>query len=437
VPIETVDAGVTSDNPVEQAPAVAVLPPDAAPAPPGPAPATPPRAKPIPPLPVAPSSTASIAPAVQEQIDLGLASARRAMQKRDGMNCLAAVNALPVNVPVMIGHNIEFHRAQCEMLRGECERGIKRMNEAQDGMGVPPSGEMAAIGMCPISGPYEVRLKRLMVQSYAATTAGLCKPYIKHARTLAGEATAANEKIMIAGVLRHLAKCVGNAGDCAEAEALWKISGTLDEHGNKWDVDKCTAPAALAVTPAVKAAMSMQAFNDALAAAQQSILRRDTRSCRDLVAIADIPQGMESSYNLVAGFCTMMLGDCKAGSDLVQKVYPNHPQTVASNQDIYCPIAGSLDQRLARLRMQLLTFADKRISTPRVEWCSHLIGPAKTAAREAQSADQRAAAAKVLQHAAWCISTAGRCGEANDLWSLSVATDGSASTTPALSAKCT
>ncbi|MBA3503940.1 MAG: hypothetical protein H0T65_26505, partial [Deltaproteobacteria bacterium] len=232
-----------------------------------------------------------------------------------------------------------------------------------------------------------------------------------------------------------LAKCIGNNGDCSAAEALWKNASELDPTGYKWDVDKCAAPAAPA--PA-SAAITVQAFTESLANVQQSILRRDVRGCRDLVAmpVSDIPQGMAPSYNLIAGFCKMMLGDCKAGSDLVAKVYPGDPRILASNQDIYCPIAGTVDQRLARMRMQLLTFADKRLAGPRTEWCSYMIGSAKTAAREAQSGDQRENAAKVLQHIAWCISASGRCGEAHDLWSLSVATDGNASATPALSAKC-
>jgi hypothetical protein len=145
---------------------------------------------------------------------------------------------------------------------------------------------------------------------------------------------------------------------------------------------------------------------------------------------------MQSSYELIAGFCKMMLGDCKAGSELVAKVYPGNTSIVASNQDIYCPISGTLDQRLARMRMQLLTFADKRLGSPRVEWCSYMIGSAKIAAREAQSGDQRERASSVLQHIAWCVSGAGRCGEANDLWSLAVATDSGTDPTPKLSAKC-
>ena len=60
----------------------------------------------------------------------------------------------------------------------------------------------------------------------------------------------------------------------------------------------------------------------------------------------------------------------------------------------------------------------------------------KAAAKEAQTDAQRKSAADILQHEAFCLSAMGRCTDATELWSLSVATDPNASATPKLSAKC-
>ena len=391
------------------------------------------------PVPIAPSGPPTAIPTdVQSQIDLGLAAARRAILKRDGMTCLAAVNALPTNVPPMVAYNIDLHRGQCEMLRGDCEKGIKRVDTAMEGMGSPPNGEAIALANCPVTGPYEVRFKRLVAQAHTAKTPALCRTYVQPAKTLAGEATAANEKVTIGGVLRQLGRCIGDGGDCAEAEALWKLGYDLDQIAYKWDVAKCAMPAA--ATPPANPMVAVQTLTETLNRTQQAITRRDTRACRDLLATppSDIPQGMQMSFDLLAGFCRMMLGDCKAGSALVAKAYGGNAgaDTIESNANIYCPIAGTLEQRLTRMRAQLGAFADTRGGNGHVEWCSYMIGAAKTAAREAQTADHQKRAAKVLQHIATCISNAGRCAEANELWSLSVATDANANPTPKLSAKC-
>jgi len=324
------------------------------------------------------------------------------------------------------------------MLRGDCEKGIKRVDTAMEGMGSPPNGEAIALANCPVTGPYEVRFKRLVAQAHTAKTPALCRTYVQPAKTLAGEATAANEKVTIGGVLRQLGRCIGDGGDCAEAEALWKLGYDLDQIAYKWDVAKCAMPAA--ATPPANPMVAVQTLTETLNRTQQAITRRDTRACRDLLATppSDIPQGMQMSFDLLAGFCRMMLGDCKAGSALVAKAYGGNAgaDTIESNANIYCPIAGTLEQRLTRMRAQLGAFADTRGGNGHIEWCSYMIGAAKTAAREAQTADHQKRAAKVLQHIATCISNAGRCAEANELWSLSVATDANANPTPKLSAKC-
>jgi hypothetical protein len=101
----------------------------------------------------------------------------------------------------------------------------------------------------------------------------------------------------------------------------------------------------------------------------------------------------------------------------------------------YCPIAGTLDERIHMMRNQLSAFADMRIGSGRVEWCNAILPAAKQAAREVQTDEQREHVAKVLNNLAWCISNAGRCGEANELVSLSATVDPDVGR-PKLSAKC-
>jgi hypothetical protein len=131
-----------------------------------------------------------------------------------------------------------------------------------------------------------------------------------------------------------------------------------------------------------------------------------------------------------------MLGDCPGGSARARKGYGQNAPTASILEDDYCPIAGTLDERLHRMQAQLLTFVDKRSTGLHQAWCNYMLGAAKTAAGEARSSTQKALAAKNLQHLAWCASQAGRCGDAADLVSLSLATDANADPSPKLSAKC-
>ena len=385
-----------------------------------------------------PSNPSSITGDVQQQLDLGLAAARRAINKRDGRSCLATIDALPKNIPAMSAFNVDLHRGQCEMLQGDCERGTKRVDAALDGMGSPPNGDAVSLLMCPITGSAQVRFKRLMAQANNAKGVALCRSYVAPAKTLAGEVTVAHEKVGVANTLRQLARCIGDGGDCAEAEAVWMFAKSIDQSQYKWDLEKCAMPASAAPPP--DPAIAMQVFTEKVNKTQQAILRRDAKACKDYLAApaTNVPQGMQMSYDLVAGLCMMMLGDCHGGSARVIKAYgASTAPTAIVMEDNYCAITGTLDQRLARMRMQLSAYADKRGGGGSgVAWCSYMIGPAKTAAGEAQSGDDKARAAAVLQHVAWCISTAGRCGEAHDLVSLSVATDPSANPSPALSPKC-
>jgi hypothetical protein len=374
---------------------------------------------------------------VQQIVELGLAESRRAFFKRDGKRCLAAVDALPkAGVTAMTGFQIEMQRGQCEMLLGECERGTKRVDTAMDNMGSPPNGEALATMYCPVEGTYEVRFKRLGAQGHNAKGMAQCRALVAPAKKLAGEATVPFEKAAVTSVLRQLARCIGEAGDCAEAEALWSFAKSADASPAPWDVAKCTMPASAAPPPDPRKAI--EAFQATLQKAPQALLDRDAKACRAFLSTraADIPQGMEGSFELYAGFCMMMLGDCKGGSARAQKGFGANAPSAPILEDNYCPIAGTLDQRLHRMQAQLLAFVDKRLAPPHQAWCSYMLGAAKAAAGEAQRADQKALAAKNLQHLAWCVSHAGRCGDAADLVSLSLATDANANPSPKLSAKC-
>ncbi len=383
------------------------------------------------------SGATSLPASRQEQIDEALAAARRAILKRDGRGCFAAIANLPTTVPAMTERNIAFHRAQCEMLTGDCDRGIQHANAAMDGMGSPPNGAGIALSLCPITGPYEVRLQRLVAQAHQQSSPAACRGYVTHAKTLAGEATAATDKAQIGGVLRSLATCIGTGGDCAEAAALWKTAHDLDQIPMPMQIKGCaTQPAPSPPMPANPMA-DVMAFSDSLTKIQAAIARRDLKACRTFVAsltATTVPQGLQQSADLLHGYCEMVTGNCKAGSDLVVKAYNGGvpAATIAVTADTYCPITGTLDQRLTRMVAQLNAFADRRGAKQSVEWCAYLVAPAKLAAAEAATDAQRATAAKVLQHVAWCLGTAKRCDQARDLWALSVSTDANASTTPDL-----
>ena len=383
----------------------------------------PPVSPPAPPKP-------TIAPDPQ-QLELGMIAVRRALTRRDGRRCLAELAKLPANVPLATANLIALYRGQCEMLAGDCAGGQARVDRALDAMGSPPNGEALAIALCPITGPFKTRLQRLTSQAFAQRTPADCRAYLAHARTLAGEAATAVDKAQVGSVLRHIAKCVR---DCKEAEALWAEAHALDNLPMKLELEHCPQAAAAPPPPDPIADVQKQ-----LAAAQQAIGRRDLAACRKMQAASvpsGIPQPLAQSFQLVQGYCTMLV-DCSAGAALLAKAYNHaHPATVTASMDTYCPIEGALDARLRRIHAQLDAFAPIRMDGPTLAWCRYLARPAQTAAREAATGDQRASAAKALHHLAWCHSTAGRCSEAYDLSSLAAEIDPAVAAKRALSAKC-
>jgi hypothetical protein len=142
----------------------------------------------------------------------------------------------------------------------------------------------------------------------------------------------------------------------------------------------------------------------------------------------------------------MMSGDCAAGTARLGTLEPNGPKGspvnpsikaawVRSQADTYCPIAGDLDARIARLWSQVDAFTS-RDGGGNIAWCDALVAPAKVAAGEVTTAAQRKRAVMSLQRLASCMGGAGRCAEGRDLWALSAQLDPSTPSTPSLGARC-
>jgi serine/threonine protein kinase len=376
-------------------------------------------------------TTPAIPASSDDAINAAVVGARRAMQKRDGAACIASLDKLTGTLASGNKYMTEVMRGQCEMLRGDCERGIQRIDAAEDAQGLPQNGKDFAVAFCPIEGPLAQRFDRLIQQVYQVTTPAVCKRYVAPAKAIADELTDSRHQAQLASALRQLGRCVG---DCAIAESLWKRAHELDQLGIAWDVKNCAAPSTTSVPqvpPQVTLQAEVQAFTAATQKAQDAILRRDVKACRSFVTTPpSVPKGLETSYELVAGMCEMMT-DCKTGTARVAKVQSNAAVVAMT----YCPIAGTLDERIHMMRNQLSAFADMRIGSGRVEWCNAILPAAKQAAREVQTDEQRQHVAKVLNNVAWCISNAGRCGEANELVSLATTVDADVGP-PKLSAKC-
>jgi hypothetical protein len=129
------------------------------------------------------------------------------------------------------------------MLLGRCEAGMKRMDKAFDDMGSPPNAEANAMLLCPVEGSYETRFKRLGAQGHNAKAAH-CRQLVAPAKQLVGEATVPYEKAAVANILRHLATCIGEQGDCAEAEALWAFAKAANSDiPAAWNIKGCAMPA--------------------------------------------------------------------------------------------------------------------------------------------------------------------------------------------------
>jgi serine/threonine protein kinase len=367
-------------------------------------------------------------PPVQPIDDLAV-TVRKALLRRDGVACIAALDRMPGNLPAATKMSFEMQRGQCEMLRGDCERGIKRVDAALEAQGYPTNGKALAVGYCPIEGPIDQRVERLATQAYGVTTPALCKRLAGPAKSVANDVTDARQKAQVGIALRILGRCVD---DCAEAEALWKRAHELDQLAPAWDVKNCATPGSVPqqTDAEIAAAQTQTAMKD-VQRAQDAISHRDMKTCRAFASNPPTaPKGIDTTVEMIAAYCTMMTGDCQGGTARLAKVHPGGAASAKGVAVNYCPIAGTLDERLYQMKIQLSAFADRRSGAARVEWCSVLVAPAKKAASEAQNDDQREAAGKILRNVAWCISLAGRCGEARELWSLATQDP------PDLSPKC-
>jgi hypothetical protein len=177
-----------------------------------------------------------------------------------------------------------------------------------------------------------------------------------------------------------------------------------------------------------------------------AIQQRDVRGCRQLAAapIPNVHPGNRYSIELLLGHCEMLSGSCPAGTARLARIGPSPSASpvdpsirsawLASNVSTYCPIAGDLDARVARLWSQVDAFTTR--DSGNLAWCDALVPAAKAVAGEVSTPAHRKRTGRVLQRLAACVARAGRCDQGRELWALSAQVDPSAPSTPALGARC-
>jgi hypothetical protein len=307
---------------------------------------------------------------------------------------------------------------------------------------------MLAQQYCPIEGPLETRLERLRTQVAAHTMGPVmdlpwCDLLLTPAKKAAREATTGPQRGVTAWALQQLAKCVGSAGRCDDARALWSLSNTVDESGKHRQPElgaQCAAAAA-----ALGAAETYADPTALLQSLTAAVRQRDVRGCQKLAAtpMPNVHPGQQHSIELLQGHCEMVAGDCAAGTARLQRIGPNTSGTLdpsiraawlKSHVSTYCPITGDLDTRVERLWAKVDAFTTRDHGN--LAWCDALIPAAKAIAGEVSSAAHRKRMGFALQRLALCVGLAGRCDQGRELWALSTTTDPNASATPALGAKC-
>jgi serine/threonine protein kinase len=404
-------------------------------------------------LPRAPANkTVAVAPPAGGYADLSsfVTDIQKHLRLRDVRACKRLIAGLPGNLHPSQRFSVDTFAASCEMMAGDCAGGTARLTRAQAAQGLAPQPEIFVEQYCPIEGNLETRLARLRSQVGAHTMGSAmnlawCEALVPHARKAAGEASTGPQRGTTSYVLHQLAKCLGSVARCDEARALWSLSNTVDET-NKWrkpDLGAKCAAASDALASAESYADPTQLLQGLTAALQQ----RDVRGCQRLVASQppNVHPTHKHSIELLQAHCEMISGNCAAGTARLQRIGPNpggppvdpaiHAGWLRSNVDMYCPITGDLDARLARLWAKVDAFTS-RGGGGLVAWCDALVAPARTAAGEVSTARQRQRAARVLQRLASCVAGAGRCDQGRDLWALAAQTDPSTPATPALGAKC-
>jgi len=408
-------------------------------------PPAPPRAPGSKPVAVAPPAAAGSFPNLSTFFE----DVQKHVRQHDGRACKRLYATLPAGIHPSMKYAIESFGAYCDMLAGDCAGGTARLVQAQAAQGMNPQPANYVEQYCPIEGPLETRLQRLRTQ-LAAHTMGMamdvawCDALLPHAKRAAGEVSTGPERGLASFALHQLAKCLGFTGRCDEARALWSLSNTVDESSKHQQPD--LGPRCAAASAELAAAESYADGAPLIQTLTTAIRAHDVPGCRKLIAspIPNVPAGQKYSIELLLGQCEMLSGNCTAGTARLDRIGPSSsgrqisPEIrkawLQSNVSTYCPIAGDLDARLARLWAQVDAFTTRDHGN--LAWCDAIIPAARTAAGEASTDAQRKRAGRVLQRLAACVALAGRCDQGRDLWALSTQADPAAPATPALGAKC-
>jgi hypothetical protein len=271
-----------------------------------------------------------------------------------------------------------------------------------------------------------------------------CDALIAPAKQVAGEVAAGPQRGTAARALQQLAKCVGTAGRCDDARALWSLSNKVDAANKHKQPDlgpRCTA--ASAELAATETYVDAAPLPTSLTAAMRA---RDLAACRKHLAapLPNVAPGHLHSIERQLAHCEMITGNCAAGTARLQRIGPNgpgrpvspsiHAAWLQSQVSTYCPIAGSLDERVAQVWAQIDGFTTR--DSGNVAWCDAIIPAARKLAGEVATAAHRTRTVRSLRRLAECVARAGRCDQGRELWALSVQVDGGTPSTPALGAAC-
>ena len=330
--------------------------------------------------PHAPPKTVAVAPPITPAGAIAAVSSfitdvQKHIRHHDARGCRKLVAGLPSNIPPSARFSVEIFAAFCDMMAGDCAGGTARLGRAHAAQGQVLQPAMYTDQYCPIEGDLETRVTRLRSQVSAHTMGpamdlAWCDALIPPTRKAAGEASTGPQRGVVGFALLQLAKCVGGAGRCDEARGLWSLASTIDD-SIKWRKPDLGAPCAAATA----ALTATEAYADPSALLQSlsgAIRMNDVPGCQKLLASApaNVAPGHKHSIDLLHAHCEMMGGNCAAGTARLGKLEPNGPggspvdpsikaAWVKSHVEMYCPIAGDLDARIARLWAKVDAFTSR------------------------------------------------------------------------------
>lgn len=148
-----------------------------------------------------------------------LADVNRAIQRRDGKACRAALAKLADPPPS--DFRVASAHATCEMVAGNCEGGKRetRALRIREGSN-PDSVEISAELWCTVNDPDPaIRLRRLSKQ-LAMFTWFECSYYLPAARASGKVVANDRERMQVGSALATIAKCYSDHDDCAMARKV-------------------------------------------------------------------------------------------------------------------------------------------------------------------------------------------------------------------------